>query len=131
MARLSRRDFLGTSGAAVLAAGAPRIVAAQTAVKVGTAVLGDYALAGPFIVAADKGFFGTENLAVEYIPFRGGPNLVKAVISGDVLLGGDALTDYFESRLGVEPLSADFTAEALRALARRRAAGFSSPSAGL
>src|SRR5829696_8062987 len=40
--------------------------------------------------------------------------------TGDVLLGSDALTDYFESRLGVEPLSVDFTAEALRALARGR-----------
>jgi formamidopyrimidine-DNA glycosylase len=40
--------------------------------------------------------------------------------TGDVLLGGDALDEYFESRLGVEPLSADFTAEALRALARGR-----------
>ena len=40
--------------------------------------------------------------------------------TGDVLLGGDALADYFASRLGVEPLSADFTAEALRALARGR-----------
>ena len=32
----------------------------------------------------------------------------------------DALREYFDSRLGVEPLSADFTAEALRALARGR-----------
>jgi NitT/TauT family transport system substrate-binding protein len=104
MARLSRRDFLGTSGAAVLAVGAPRVVAAQTAVKVGTAVLGDYALAGPFIVAADKGFFGTENLAVEYIPFRGGPNLVKAVISGDVLLGAAGSTDILVFREAGMPL---------------------------
>ena len=40
--------------------------------------------------------------------------------TGDVLLGSDALADYFDSRLGVEPLSPDFTAEALRALARGR-----------
>ena len=40
--------------------------------------------------------------------------------TGDVLLGGDALGEYFDSRLGVEPLSAGFTAEALRALARGR-----------
>jgi formamidopyrimidine-DNA glycosylase len=45
---------------------------------------------------------------------------VRRFGTGDVLLGSDALTDYFESRLGVEPLSADFTAEALRALARGR-----------
>ena len=45
---------------------------------------------------------------------------VRRFGSGDVLLGSDALADYFDSRLGVEPLSPDFTAEALRALARGR-----------
>jgi formamidopyrimidine-DNA glycosylase len=45
---------------------------------------------------------------------------VRRFGTGDVLLGGDALDDYFESRLGVEPLGADFTADALRALARGR-----------
>ena len=45
---------------------------------------------------------------------------VRRFGTGDVLLGGDALAEYFDSRLGVEPLSADFTAEALRALARGR-----------
>jgi formamidopyrimidine-DNA glycosylase len=45
---------------------------------------------------------------------------VRRFGTGDVLLGGDALADYFGSRLGVEPLSADFTADALRALARGR-----------
>jgi formamidopyrimidine-DNA glycosylase len=45
---------------------------------------------------------------------------VRRFGTGDVLLGGQALDEYFESRLGVEPLSADFTAEALRALARGR-----------
>jgi NitT/TauT family transport system substrate-binding protein len=104
MARLSRRHFLATSGAAVLAAGAPRIGSGQTAVKVGTAVLGDYALAGPFIVAADKGFFRTENLAVEYVPFRGGPNLVKAVVAGEILLGAAGATDILVFREAGMPL---------------------------
>ncbi len=45
---------------------------------------------------------------------------VRRFGTGDVLLGSDALADYFDSRLGVEPLSADFTADALRALARGR-----------
>jgi formamidopyrimidine-DNA glycosylase len=45
---------------------------------------------------------------------------VRRFGTGDVLLGSDALADYFEARLGVEPLGADFTAEALRALARGR-----------
>jgi formamidopyrimidine-DNA glycosylase len=45
---------------------------------------------------------------------------VRRFGTGDVVLGGDALDEYFESRLGVEPLSADFTADALRALAKGR-----------
>jgi formamidopyrimidine-DNA glycosylase len=45
---------------------------------------------------------------------------VRRFGTGLVLLGTDALSEYFESRLGVEPLSPDFTAEALRALARGR-----------
>ena len=42
--------------------------------------------------------------------------------TGEVLLGADAVEDYFGSRLGIEPLSPDFTADALRALARDRKA---------
>ena len=41
--------------------------------------------------------------------------------TGVVLLGSDARDDYFASRLGVEPLSADFTTDA-PARARARAA---------
>jgi formamidopyrimidine-DNA glycosylase len=54
----------------------------------------------------------------------GGRNLlfvdVRRFGTGDVLLGSDALAEYFASRLGVEPLSPDFTAEALRDQARGR-----------
>ncbi len=42
--------------------------------------------------------------------------------TGIVLLGTPALEDYFDARLGVEPLSPDFTAEAMRALAAGRRA---------
>src|SRR5919106_1603128 len=42
--------------------------------------------------------------------------------TGVVLLGGEARDDYFASRLGVEPLSADFTTDHLRELARGRRA---------
>jgi len=42
--------------------------------------------------------------------------------TGVVLLGSDARDDYFSSRLGVEPLSADFTADHIRELARGRRA---------
>jgi formamidopyrimidine-DNA glycosylase len=45
---------------------------------------------------------------------------VRRFGTGDVLLGSDALAEYFASRLGVEPLGSDFTAEALRAQARGR-----------
>jgi formamidopyrimidine-DNA glycosylase len=45
---------------------------------------------------------------------------VRRFGTGDVLLGSDALAEYFASRLGVEPLSPDFTPDALRALARGR-----------
>jgi formamidopyrimidine-DNA glycosylase len=40
--------------------------------------------------------------------------------TGIVLLGDDARDAYFSARLGVEPLSPDFTADALRAQAARR-----------
>jgi formamidopyrimidine-DNA glycosylase len=42
--------------------------------------------------------------------------------TGEVLLGAEAVEAYFGSRLGIEPLSSDFTADALRALARNRKA---------
>jgi formamidopyrimidine-DNA glycosylase len=45
---------------------------------------------------------------------------VRRFGTGDVLLGSDALAEFFASRLGVEPLSPDFTAEALREQARGR-----------
>ncbi len=42
--------------------------------------------------------------------------------TGVVIPGHGALMEYFDARLGVEPLSADFTTEALRAQARGRRA---------
>jgi formamidopyrimidine-DNA glycosylase len=45
---------------------------------------------------------------------------VRRFGTGDVLLGSDALAEFFASRLGVEPLDANFTAEALRAMAQGR-----------
>jgi len=104
MSSISRRRFLLTaSGAAIAGALAPA-VRAQPSVKIGTAVLGDYALAGPFIVAVEKGFFRMENLNVEFVPFQGGPNLVKAVIAGEVLLGAAGSTDILVFREAGMPL---------------------------
>jgi NitT/TauT family transport system substrate-binding protein len=105
MPSISRRRFLvSASGAVAVSALVPAVGRAQTAVKIGSAVLGDYALAGPFIVAVEKGFFRTENLNVEFVPFRGGPNLVKAVISGEVLLGAAGSTDILVFREAGMPL---------------------------
>jgi formamidopyrimidine-DNA glycosylase len=47
---------------------------------------------------------------------------VRRFGTGVVLLGPEALEEYFHARLGVEPLSPDFTADALRAQARGRRA---------
>jgi NitT/TauT family transport system substrate-binding protein len=105
MPSISRRRFLvSTSGFLVAGALAPAVVRAQTSVKIGTAVLGDYSLAGPFIVAVERGFFRAENVDVEFVPFRGGPNLVKAVISGEVLLGAAGSTDILVFREAGMPL---------------------------
>jgi NitT/TauT family transport system substrate-binding protein len=104
MTRLTRRRFMTAATAVIAATGWPRLGSGQTAVKVGTAVLGDYALAGPFIVAEEKGFFRNESLAVEFVPFRGGPNLVKAVIGGEILLGAAGATDILVFREAGMPL---------------------------
>jgi formamidopyrimidine-DNA glycosylase len=47
---------------------------------------------------------------------------VRRFGTGVVLLGSQARDAYFDARLGLEPLSPDFTVEALRALARGRRA---------
>jgi NitT/TauT family transport system substrate-binding protein len=106
MARLTRRHFLkvGSAAAAMTGPLLPGIVRAQTAVKLGTAVLGDYSLAGPFLLAVEKGFFKQQSLDVEFVPFRGGPNLVKAVIAGEILLGAAGSTDILVFREAGMPL---------------------------
>jgi NitT/TauT family transport system substrate-binding protein len=99
---LTRRRFLGTAAAA--AALAPRSVRGQSVVKIGTAVLGDYSMAGPVIVALEKGFFKDEGLAAEFIPFRGGPDLLKAVMAGEVLVGVTGSTDILVFREAGSPI---------------------------
>ena len=84
---ITRRRLLATAlatGATPLLA---RAVRAQSTVKIGSAVLGDYAMAGPVIVALEQGLFKAEGLEVEYVPFRGGPDLLKAVMAGECLIG--------------------------------------------
>src|SRR5437870_5616545 len=78
---ITRRRFVTTA----LATGAtplfPRVVRAQTAVKIGSAVLGDYSMAGPVIVALDQGLFKAEGLAAEVVPFRGGADAQLAAMT--------------------------------------------------
>src|SRR5256884_3864769 len=106
MTTISRRRFLGTVAAvaAVAAAGAPRPARGGTAVKIGTAVLGDYSMAGPVIVALERGFFAREGLEAEFVPLRGGPDLLKAVKGGDVLVGITGSTDLLVFREAGSPI---------------------------
>jgi len=77
------------------------------------------------VVPADEDVNGRPHLRARLVLDSGKRVLfvdVRRFGTGVVLLGHDALEDYFAARLGVEPLSPDFTAEALRALARGRTA---------
>src|SRR5262249_15692179 len=74
--------------------GLPRPAFAQGAtVKFGTAVLGDYSLVSPIVVALEKGYFKGQGLSVEFQPFRGGPDLVKAVPANQGQIGVTGSTD--------------------------------------
>jgi len=77
------------------------------------------------LLLVDPGDEEPAHLRVRFILDSGGRLLftdVRRFGTGVVLLGSDALEDYFSSRLGVEPLGPAFTADALRALARGRRA---------
>ena len=104
MTTISRRELLRSTVLAVPSVAMARVAHAQPTVKIGTAVLGDYSLAGPVIVALEKGFFRQEGVNVEFIPFRGGPDLLKAVLSGDVLIGVTGSTDIFLFREAGSPI---------------------------
>jgi len=102
----SRREFLGrlAAGAGLGLAARPRAVRAEPAATVGTAVLGDYAMAGPVIVALDRGYFRANGLDAEFVPFRGGPDLLKSVIGGEALVGLTGGTDIFVFREAGAPI---------------------------
>ena len=71
-----------------------RPVAAQgPTVKIGSAVLGDYSMVAPILVALEKGYFRAQGVTVEYQPLRGGPDLVKAVVAGQFQIGTSGATD--------------------------------------
>jgi ABC-type nitrate/sulfonate/bicarbonate transport system substrate-binding protein len=67
-------------------------------------VLGDYSMAGPVIVALERGFFKSEGLTAEFIPFRGGPDLLKAVMAGECLVGISGSTDILVFREAGSPI---------------------------
>src|SRR5881397_1256028 len=101
---ISRRRFLAAAAAAGTVPALARAARAQTPVKIGTAVLGDYAMAGPVIVALERGFFKSEGLAAEFVPFRGGPDLLKAVMAGECLVGITGSTDILVFREAGSPI---------------------------
>jgi NitT/TauT family transport system substrate-binding protein len=102
--RTTRREFLNVATTAAVLGLAPAVTRAQPVVKIGSAVLGSYILAGPIIVAAEKGFFREQGVAAEFIPFRGGPDLVKAVIAGEVVVGLTGSTDIIVFREAGMPI---------------------------
>src|SRR3989454_6722869 len=101
---ISRRQFLAGAAAAGTVPALTRAAHAQTPVKIGTAVLGDYSMAGPVIVALERGFFKSEGLAAEFVPFRGGPDLLKAVMTGECLIGITGSTDILVFREAGSPI---------------------------
>src|SRR2546428_3588466 len=101
---ISRRRFLAGAAAAGTVPALARAARAQTPVKIGTAVLGDYSMAGPVIVALERGFFKNEGLAAEFVPFRGGPDLLKAVMAGECLVGISGSTDILVFREAGSPI---------------------------
>lgn len=102
---ITRRRFLAAATALATApAVLPESARAQTPVKIGTAVLGDYSMAGPVIVALERGFFKSEGLAVDFVPFRGGPDLLKAVMAGEILVGITGSTDILVFREAGSPV---------------------------
>jgi NitT/TauT family transport system substrate-binding protein len=102
--RGSRRQFL-TLAASGLVAARVAPARAQARVKIGTAVLGDYAMVGPVIVALEKGYFAANGIDAELAPFRGGPDLLKAVIGGEILVGLTGATDVLVFREAGAPVT--------------------------
>jgi NitT/TauT family transport system substrate-binding protein len=92
----TRRAFLGAvAGGMAAGLGGPRRSAAQgtTTVKIGGVVLGDFGVTTPTVVAIEKGFFAQQGLQAEFIPFKGGPDLLKGVLAGGADLGISGATD--------------------------------------
>src|SRR5262245_66242902 len=90
--RTSRRQFFRVTVGGLVAVsgvgGQARSAFAQgPTVKIGTAVLGDFSLVAPIVIAIEKGFFKAQGGTAEFQPLRGGPDLVKDVAGGRVQVG--------------------------------------------
>ncbi|MBI2372212.1 MAG: ABC transporter substrate-binding protein [Deltaproteobacteria bacterium] len=95
---ITRREFIKGTVAGAVAAGfgpaiLPRVAQAQASVKIGTAGLGDYSLTAPALIGLEKGFFKENGVSAEFVPFRGGPDLLKAVQAGQIQIGITGSTD--------------------------------------
>ena len=93
----TRRIFLKTAAAGVAAAAVGRTTTAGaqplTPVKIGAVVLGDFGVVTPTLVGIEKGYFKQNGLDAELIPFKGGPDLLKGVLSGSADIGITGATD--------------------------------------
>lgn len=94
----TRRQFFKATASGLVAAsgfaGRARPATAQMpTVKIGTAVLGDFAMISPVVIAIEKGYFNAQGVNAEFQPFQGGPTLVKAVLANDVQIGITGATD--------------------------------------
>jgi NitT/TauT family transport system substrate-binding protein len=93
----TRRSFLKTTAAGVAATATARAMTAgaqaPTPVKIGAVVLGDFGVVTPTLVGIEKGYFKQNGLAAELIPFKGGPDLLKGVLSGSADIGITGATD--------------------------------------
>lgn len=108
-----RQFFRVTAGGLVAATGVAAVrpaYAQVTTVKIGTAVLGDYSLVSPILVGLEKGYFKAQGVNVEFQPFRGGPDLVKAVLAGQAHIGVSGATDVPVFRAGDPPAPIRFVA---------------------
>ncbi len=112
VARLTRRRFLSMTGAALAAGAGGRwrhaadVLAQQTLApfKIGPVVLADLAGTAPILVGIEKGFYRENGVAVEMIPFTGGPTLLRGVLAGTVDMGITGATDPLVFRAAGAPI---------------------------
>ncbi len=76
----------------------------QTRLKVG--IISVTATYVPLYLAVDDGLFAKEGLEVELLPFRGGSDLIKAVVSGSADLGVVSLAEVTSGIAAGQPLKA-------------------------